>query len=164
MTTALPPYRHRQIGRKLLAGVAAGAVLGLWLAFAVSPQTRAAAPGLVYGLFAVLALAALLFGTLTVEVDDRTISVTFGVGLFRKQVALSEVIRCETVPIRTWWGWGLHWTPSGWLYNVGGRTAVRVILARERAVIIGSDDAGALAAAIDARIAAARGPQYGSDS
>ena len=38
--------------------------------------------------------------------------------------------------------------------KIGGRDAVRVILAHERPVIIGSDEAARLKAAIDARIAA----------
>jgi len=54
-----------------------------------------------------------------------------------------------------WWGWGLHWTPSGWLYNVSGRDAVRIDVRRERAVIVGSDDAPALKRALDERREAA---------
>jgi hypothetical protein len=153
------PYRHRQIGWKLLLATAVAIAFAVWLTAAVSPATRAAAPALVYGLFAVLALAALLFATLTVEVDDAQIRVSFGVGLVRKTIALADVLRCEPIAVRAWWGWGVHWTPSGWLYNVGGRTAIRVLLARERAVIIGSDDAGGLKAAIDARIGKSANPR-----
>jgi len=150
----LPPYRHRQVGWKLLAATAVGLVFAAWLAARASPATRAAVPGLVYGLFAVFGIAALLFATLTVEVDECHIRIVFGVGIVRKTIALSDVVRCDVMPVRVLWGWGVHWTPSGWLYNVGGRAGVRIQMARERAVIVGSDDAGGLTNAIDARIAA----------
>jgi len=149
----LPPYRHRQVGWKLLAVTAVGLTLAAWLAVRASPATRAAVPGLVYGLFAVFGIAALLFATLTVEVNEREIRIVFGVGIVRKTIALADVLRFDVVPVRTLWGWGVHWTPSGWLYNVGGRSGVCIQMARERAVIVGSDDAGGLWEAIDARMA-----------
>lgn len=148
----MTPYRHRQVGWKLLAATAVGLILALWLTIAVSPATRAAAPGLVYGLFIVLAGVALAFGTLSVVVDDTMIRVVFGIGLVRKTIAVDDVVRCQIVPIKVLWGMGVHWTPSGWLYNVGGGTGVRLEMARERAAIIGSDDADGLAAAIAARM------------
>jgi len=152
----LTPYRHRQVGWKLLAATAVGLTFAAWLATSLSPATRAAVPALVYGLFAVFAGVALVFVTLVTEVDDREIRVIFGIGIVRKTIALEDVVRCDPIPIRVLWGWGVHWTPSGWLYNVGGGMGVRVEMARQRAVIIGSDDAGGLSAAIAARIAESR--------
>ena len=137
-----------------MAGTAVVLVLAAVLTLSLSPATRAAAPWLVYGLFAIIAATVLLFAALVVEVDAKEIRVKFGIGFVRKTMAIADVVRCELMRTRTWWGWGLHWTPSGWLYNVGGRDAVRVVLAHERPVIIGSDEAPQLKAAIDARIAA----------
>ena len=147
-------YRHTQVGWKLMAGTAVLLGLAVGLTLSLSPATRAAAPWLIYGLFAIIALTVALFAALTVEVDATKIRVKFGVGLVGKTRAVADVVRCERLRTRIWWGWGLHWTPSGWLYNVGGRDAVRVVLAHERPVIIGSDEAARLKAAIDARIAA----------
>ena len=137
-----------------MAGTAVLLVLAVALALSLSPATRAAAPWMIYGLFAIIALTVVLFAALTVEVDATEIRVKFGIGLVGKTLSVVDVVRCERLRTRIWWGWGLHWTPSGWLYNVGGRDAVRVILAHERPVIIGSDEAELLKAAIDARIAA----------
>jgi hypothetical protein len=137
-----------------MAGTAIVLVLAVALTLSLSPATRAAAPLLVYGLFAIIALTVMLFAALIVEVDATEIRVKFGIGFVRKTMAIADVVRCEPIRTRIWWGWGLHWTPSGWLYNVGGRDAVRVVLAHERPVIIGSDEAPRLKAAIDARIAA----------
>lgn len=160
----MTPYRHRQVGWKLVAGVTVGLALAAWFVSALSPATRDAAPLLVYGLFGVLIVAMLTFATLTVTVDDTEIRVVFGVGLVRKTIDLADVLKCEPVGIRALWGWGLHWTPAGWLYNVGGRDAVRVVLALEKAVVIGTDDARGLAAAIDARISGLPGQRKESNS
>jgi hypothetical protein len=120
------------------------------LAASLSAQTRAIAGWMVYALFAIIASAFALFGWLAVDVDGRAIRVRFGVGLVRRRIEVAAVERCERVRTRLWWGWGLHWTPSGWLYNVSGRNAVRLELRGERAVMIGSDDAAGLARAIEA--------------
>ena len=57
-----------------------------------------------------------------------------------------------------WWGWGAHWTPAGWLYNVSGRDAVRLELRAERPVIIGTGDVAGLTQAIGAVMSAAANP------
>jgi hypothetical protein len=138
--------------------MAIGTAIGLAVAvaglFLLSPQTLASAPWLVAGLFAVLLGGFALFWRLVVEVDERSIRAIFGVGLIRKEVALADVRRADWIRTRVWWGYGIHWTPSGWLYNVAGRDAVRLEIGGERAVIIGTDDAEALKAAIDAGLAA----------
>jgi hypothetical protein len=97
----------------------------------------------------------LTFATLTTEVDAHEVRFRFGVGIVRKALPLMDVLRVELVRTRVWWGMGVHWTTSGWLYNVGGRDAVRLTLATQRPVIIGSDEADRFKAAIDAAIAAA---------
>ena len=138
----------------MLAGTAVGLALATLLVVALSPQTRAAAPWLIYAMYAVLGVGCLLFPTLTTQVDDEALRVSFGVGLVRTSVPLADVVSLDRVIVRVWWGWGLHWTPGGWLYNIGGRDAVKVTVRRARGVIVGSDDADGLYDAIAARIAA----------
>lgn len=149
-------YRHRQLGRKLVVATVFAFGVSIWLVATLSPATREAAPWVLWALFGMLALALALFATLTVEVDNDQIRVVFGVGVIRRSIPIAEVLRCDIIRTRLWWGVGLRWTPSGWLYNVGGREAVRLELAQQRAVMIGSDDAAALKDAIDT-VRAARG-------
>ena len=146
-------YRHRQIGWKLIAGTLLGFGVAIGMTFALSPATRAAAPWLLYALYGLLALGLALYSTLTVEVDAEEIRVRFGIGLYRRTVPLADVVRSEVVRTRLWWGVGLRWTPAGWLYNIGGREAVRLELARERPLMIGSDEASRLKSVIDAQLA-----------
>jgi hypothetical protein len=146
-------YRHRQIGWKLIAGTLVGFGVAIGMTFMLSPATRAAAPWLLHALYGLLALGLALFSTLTVVVDPEEIRVRFGIGFYQRTVPLADVIRCDLVRTKVWWGVGLRWTPAGWLYNIGGRDAVRLELARERPVMIGSNDAERLKAVIDAQLA-----------
>jgi hypothetical protein len=142
-----------QIGWAVIAGSAVGLGLALLVTLSLSPATLAAAPWLVVALFGLLALGPLAYATLTVEVDAANVRVHFGIGLIRKAIPLAEIVRCDVVRTPTWWGWGMHWTPSGWLYNVSGRAAVRLEMTSQRPVMIGSDEAERLKAAIDSRLA-----------
>jgi hypothetical protein len=49
---------------------------------------------------------------------------------------------------KRWWGWGIHPTPRGWLYNVSGLAAVEVALRNGKTIRIGSEEAIALAQAL----------------
>jgi hypothetical protein len=141
------------MGWSVVAGSAVGFALALLVTLSLSASTLAAAPWLVVALFGLLALGLLTYATLTVEVDADEVRARFGIGLIRKSIAVADITRCEIVRTPVWWGWGLHWTPSGWLYNVSGRAAVRLELKGQRPLMIGSDEAERLKAAIDARLA-----------
>jgi hypothetical protein len=144
-----PHYRHTQFGWVIAGGTVVGLAMATVLAVSLSAATIAATRWMIVALFGVLAAAFVLLGTLTVEVDGDGVRLRFGIGLVRRSVPAADIVRCEIVRTPVWWGWGLHWTPSGWLYNVSGREAVRIDVRRERAVIVGSDDAPALKQAID---------------
>jgi hypothetical protein len=124
--------------------------------WSLSAATLAAVPWLVAALFGLLALGLLAYSSLTVEVDATRVSARFGVGFIRKSIDIADIVRCEIVHTPSWWGWGIHWTPAGWLYNVSGRAAVRLDMRSQRPVMIGSDEAERLKAAIDSTMAQAR--------
>ncbi len=147
-------YRHTQFGWVLAGALALGVLVTAGVTLLLPEGAMRApwwTPLLLVGL---LAFSLGLFGWLTVEVDAREVRLALGVGALRKTVPVAEIVTCQRIRTRLWWGWGLRWTPAGWLYNVSGREAVRLELARERPVIIGSDDADALKTAIDASVAA----------
>jgi uncharacterized membrane protein YkvI len=147
-------YSHSQFGWPMAIGTALGLSLATAVLLAVSAETRAAAPWVMAALYATLLLAFLLFYRLKVAVDADRIRAVFGIGLIRKEIPLADVIRADLVKTRVMWGYGIHWTPSGWLYNVAGRHAVRLEVRGGKAVMIGTDEPEALKAAVDARLAA----------
>lgn len=139
-------YEHTQTGWVMLLGLLAtavvpGVVLGQigagWIAFAVA---------------AVLGLVAFAFGALTVCVDQTHVTARFGVGAlrgwFRKRAPLSEIASCRPVRNRWYFGWGIRYMGTGWLYNVAGLDAVELVLSGGKQMRIGTDEPAALVAAL----------------
>src|SRR5262245_54791327 len=113
-------YRHTQVGRVTL--IALGTAMIVLGALLVLVRDEAVAVLLV-ALLGVLALTAVFFSTLTVTVDGRSVTARFGPGLVRRRIALGSVRAAWPVRNLWWYGWGIHWTPHGWLWNVSGLDA-----------------------------------------
>ena len=98
----------------------------------------------------VLVVVACLFFSLTVSVSGEAISIRFGVGLIRKSFRIRDVRDVRAVRNRWYYGWGIRYTPHGWLYNVSGLDAVELELKNGRTYRVGTDEPGELLAAIRA--------------
>ena len=88
--------------------------------------TRRAVP--LIPLAALLAASGWAFSSLTVEVTQTRLSWFFGPGLLRKSIEREAIMGATPVRNPWWYGWGIHLTPRGWLYNVGGLDAVELAL------------------------------------
>ncbi|MGQ0615074.1 MAG: hypothetical protein ACT4PV_15175 [Planctomycetaceae bacterium] len=139
---ALHSFRRTQRGTVILAALLGGAILGGAAALLAGTPFGAAAVA------AILLLTALLFGSLTVEVDAERVRIRFGPGLVRASWALAEVEDAQVVRNRWWHGWGIHRFASGWVFNVSGFDAVELRLRGGRRVRIGSDRPAELRAAV----------------
>lgn len=87
----------------------------------------------------------LVFSSLTIEIDTDTLSWSFGWGVWTKRIPLGEI--ASVVPVRNpwWYGFGIHRTPRGWLYNVSGLEAVEISLRSGRKLRLGTDEPAKLA-------------------
>ena len=103
-----------------------------------------------------LLVTILVFYKLAITIDSEVLRWSFGVGLITKKVPIAEIAACEPIRIRWWYGWGIHLTPYGWLYNVGGWDAVAITLRNGRKFALGTDDPQGLAEAIQAAGTATR--------
>jgi len=90
----------------------------------------------------------LLFGSLTVEVWEDRIVLWFGPGVIRKRFDVKDVRRATAVRNRWYYGWGIRFTPHGWLFNVSGFDAVELEMGSGRKYRIGSDEPQELLSAI----------------
>jgi hypothetical protein len=135
-------YHHTQTGAALRWGLILPAI-GL---FAVGFAARRAVPFV--PLAALLAATDWAFSSLTVEVTPTRLIWFFGPGLLRKNIEREAITGATPVRNPWWYGWGIHLTPRGWLYNVGGLDAVELALSNGRTLRIGSDEAAALARAL----------------
>lgn len=140
----------------LVLGLAA-----LWLAisvvqlgFGIRVGNHPAPDGLLIaiGAFTVVALPLFMASLrLTVEVRDGALHVRY-FPFFRKEIRLSDIRSAEARtyrPILEYGGWGVRWAPGrGWAYNVRGNRGVQLELANGKRLLIGSQRADELAAAI----------------
>lgn len=142
-------YEHKQTACWTIYALGLPALILLPLG-AFSPATR---PAMFVPL--VLLLCAFLFWKLTIKIDNEKLRVSFGPGLVRKTVPVADIVACESIRTRWWWGWGIHLTPYGWLYNVAGFDAVVITMRNGRRFCLGTDQPAELVAAIR-RVASAR--------
>lgn len=137
-------YEHRQVATVILSGFGATIVsMFVFLSMAEAP------PAIAGWVAAVCLVAALLFWSLTVEVTGEKVKVWFGHGLIRKTFPVSEIMGARVARNRWWYGWGIRWTPHGWMFNVSGLEVVELQLRDDRKFRIGSDEPAALVAAIE---------------
>lgn len=104
---------------------------------------------------AALAIAAcvLLFGCLSIEVNQQVLYVKFGIGLVSTRVELKDVAGTH-VREHPFAQTGISWMGDGWLWSVSGREVVMVMLGCGRALYIGTNDSQGLREFIDGRLAA----------
>jgi hypothetical protein len=129
----------------MVAGLVTMIVAGFVMISVGPPQVG----GLAGGLILLGALVVSLFVTLTVEVDGTALTCRFGPGLFRKRIALADIVRAT--PVTNPWiiGWGIRWYPGHcWVWNVSGLQAVELDLRSGRKFRVGTDEPAALAEAV----------------
>lgn len=130
---------------------------GVLLVFAVVAIVVAAvfSPLALVGVIPV-AWVAWTFSEFTVGVRSDGVEWFFRSGVWHKRVAYSDITQVKPVRNRWWYGWGLHWTPQGWLYNASGVAAVEIVTKAGHRYRLGADDPEALAAEINRHLALPR--------
>src|SRR5262249_4675106 len=120
--TSVRRYEHTQIGYAIICAVLAVILIASGTLIGSSPR-----PGTVV-VSIILLVCLVLFYRLKITIEGQTLCASFGPGIIRKRVRLADIIGCEPIRIRWWYGWGIHLTPYGWLYNVSGFDAVAISL------------------------------------
>ncbi|QTH70984.1 hypothetical protein [Pseudoalteromonas xiamenensis] len=140
-------YKHTQFG---------WAIWGLltWIASFVAIALVLIGPNIgVVGFLVLLLVMAILFGTLTVEVDDQAIRWWFGPGVFKREVKFSEIKTVQPV-INSWMhGIGVRITHDGWVYGVHGFRAVELTLLDDTQIRIGTNQQRKLTDLLEAKVA-----------
>ena len=139
-------YHHTQIGYLTLVALGAG------LLFMIGLILMNGFEGVALLVLLVLAVCLVIFATLTVEMDEAALIIRFGPGLIRKRFRLADIISCRVVKNPWYCGWGIHLTPSGWLYNVSGFWAVELQMKNGKKYRLGTDDPEGLVQAIEDKL------------
>jgi hypothetical protein len=145
--TALFSESQRFISRGLSLGLLVIALGVAVYALTMGELRPARVAGVTAG---VLGVGLFYFLELSVTVYVDRIGIRF-TPLFRKSIALSDVRRCVTRsyrPLLDYGGWGIRRGRRGWAYTVSGKWGVDLVLADGRSLLIGSQRAEELSAAI----------------
>lgn len=94
------------------------------------------------------------FSTLKVSIDESSLRIKFGFGIFSKKFALNQIASVQAVQNRWYYGWGvrLWFWPKMWIYNVSGFQAVQITMKNGEVYRIGTDVPEALETAIQQSI------------
>jgi len=126
-------YEHTQVGYLIIVAMAAVMVLiGVVLA-------NVGINWIAIGVLVVIAVALVLFCSLTVVIWEDELEVRFGPGLIRKRFKLNEIESCQVVKNPWYYGWGIRLTPHGVLFRVSGFHAVQIKLRTGKKFRIGTD-------------------------
>ena len=139
-------YKHTQVGY-VTGGLTLAALPLLYYAFMVEDGELGLLAYTMLGGFGVLAV---LFSSLTVTVTDQELVFYFGPGFWTRRFALDDIVSAEVVRNSALYGWGIRYTPHGWLYNVSGLRAVQLTIRGEGQIRIGTDEPEALKQALEA--------------
>jgi hypothetical protein len=141
-TKSVAPWAYALAGTFGLTGLGAGVGLAL-----LGNEAALIGPFLV-----LMALLMANFASLTVTVDEREVRWRFGRGPVGRRVPLERVRGVEVRHSPWYWGWGIRWTPHGWLWRSHGLDAVWLELDDGRHVGVGTQDPAGLAQALRSRL------------
>lgn len=138
-------YQHTQIGYLMLACTLGVLALFTWAQITARAEPPSYDSGANFAITAVMVLTLFVlasFSTLTVVIDERSLRIRFGWGIFRKEVPLAEIAAVRKVKNRWYYGWGVRWCfrPKMWIYNVSGFDAVELTLKDGTTYRIGTDE------------------------
>jgi len=139
-------YSHNQSGYVILVSFGLGLIVAAYLGMIYGFDL------LFFGIVTTLAVCLMLFSSLTVLINSERLQVRFGLGTIRKNFMLADIESCQKVRNPWWYGWGIHLTPYGWLYNVSGLDAVEIKMKNGRKFRIGTDEPEELKTALNATI------------
>ena len=137
MGTSVPEtiYEHTQPGYAI-GSIFIGTGLLIVLAMFTAEGQSAS---VVTGVLGLMFIGAVLFSSLTVSVTRATLKFYFGPGFWSKRIPVGDITSIRVVQNSWWYGWGIRYTPHGWLYNVSGLQAVEIEIEGDRSIRIGTD-------------------------
>jgi len=126
-------YEHTQVGYFIIVAIVA-AMVAIGIILATTGINWVAIAVLV-----LLAVALVLFPSLTVVIREEELLVQFGPGTIRKRFRLNEIESCQAVRNPWYYGCGIRLTPRGMLFRVSGFHAVQIKLITGKEYLIGTD-------------------------
>jgi len=132
-----PRYKHTQIGYVWIISLVAMLIYTSYFIILIGFN-----PVLIILiiLFVTFAICLALFPTLSIEINENNLKIRFGPGIIKKNFLLRDIESCKMVKNHWYYGWGIHLTPHGWLYNISGFLAVEIQMKSGKKYRIGTDE------------------------
>ncbi len=144
-------YHHSQIGTILIIGL-----LIPLIGVCVVPFLLPIYPPILFLVPLVIAISLAIFYCLNVHISGGNLDVSFGIGIIRKRIPLSEVREARAVENPWMLGWGIRWWPGQyWAWNVSGLRAVELVFKDGSRFRIGTDEPETLVRAIQTNLGSA---------
>lgn len=134
--------KKTQIGWVIL--IAAVFVIGI-------TTTQPASTNQLFYIIVGMILLVILFGALTLSVDDEYVTFSFGIGLFRKKYKIDEITVCRPLSYFAL-GWGIRFRPGVTIFNVSGNKAIEIRRRGKRDIWIGTEFPDEFAAYINEKM------------
>lgn len=140
-------YEHTQLGYVTVPILVVIALLaGVFAAQSDSGISKWASLAVSVGLF----VGAVLFSSFTVSVNEQGVRFFFGPGFWEQRIPHEDIEQVRIVRNPVWYGWGVRYTPDGWVYTVSGLRAVELTTVNEDRIRIGTDEPQAFKHALEA--------------
>lgn len=138
-------YQNKQIGTELLVVMGAAIILVSLMALDKNNE-------IIWPVIIVIGLISFLFHSLNINVNGNEINWSFGPGFWRKSVKLEAVNSVKVITTKWYYGLGIRYIPSGWLYTVSGTSAIQLELKDGSKINLGTNDPDNLVKAIKSQL------------
>jgi hypothetical protein len=127
-------YNHTQIGYLIIY------IFGTMIILIMTLQALDGYNFVASIVFVLMVLSLFLFYKLNVSINEKTISIKFGLGLIKKTFRIQDIKSCQITKTPWYWGWGIRLIPKGYLYNVSGFYSVELAMKNGSVNRIGTDE------------------------
>jgi len=86
-------------------------------------------------LICVFIITTLLFYKLSIKLDDKYLIISFGIGLFKKKIKISDIKDVKKIKTKWYTGWGIRIVKNGILYNIQGLYAVELTFKDKKSIV-----------------------------
>lgn len=130
----MPSFKEFQLAWFILVPIViAYILLSIFFFFSVgsaplSPMSYGIATGVLGG-------ATLAFYGMKTVVTDKSILISYGIGIIKKVISTDKVIAAEIVKNKWYFGLGIRSIPNGMLFNIHGLTAVELKFSDSKKII-----------------------------
>lgn len=138
-------YQNKQIGTALL-GLMGGVSLFITL-MAIDQNNQ-----VLWLTLPILGLITFLFHSLNIEVSAGEVRWSFGPVFWKKAIKIESIQQINPITLKWYYGLGIRYIGSGWLYTVSGTSAIQITLKDGSKINLGTNDLNNLMNAIRSQL------------